>query len=70
MTTMSGMIVESGGGGGEGRRGRVPPVTNLGGDVSSRFENEVAQIRCLFRFLGYFGGRSAATVHPREARLL
>ena len=34
------MGVESGGTG-----GRVPPVTNLGGDVPSRFENEVAQIR-------------------------
>ena len=41
-----------------GRRGRVP-VTNLWGDVPSRFENEVAQIRHLFRFLWYFGGRLA-----------
>ena len=36
-----------------------PPVTNFVGDVSSRFEGEVAQIWCLFRFLGYFGGRLA-----------
>ena len=36
-----------------------PPVKNLGGDVPSRFENEVAQIRRLIRFLGYFGGRLA-----------
>ena len=34
------MGVESG-----GQRGRVPKVTNLGGDVPSRIENEVSQIR-------------------------
>ena len=30
------------------------------------FENEVAQIRCLFRFLGYFGGGLATllTIRP------
>ena len=48
------MGVESGGGGGGGDAS--PPVKNLGGDVPSRFEDEVAQIRYLFRFSGYFGG--------------
>ena len=48
------MGVESGGGGAEGTH---PPVTNLGGDA--RFENEMAQIRSIFLFLGYFGGRLA-----------
>ena len=55
------MGVESGGDGGtrprseEVRRGRP-----------SRFENEVAQIRCLFRFLVYFGGRldTLPTIRP------
>ena len=47
------MGVESGGGGDGGDVS--PPVTNLGGDVPSRFENKVAQIQRLFRFLGYFG---------------
>ena len=42
-----------------GQRGRVPKVTNLGGDVLSRIENEVSQIRGLFRFLGYSGCRLA-----------
>ena len=49
---------------GRRKRGRdggdaSPPMKKLGGDVLSIFENEVAQIRCLFRFLGYFGGRLA-----------
>ena len=47
------MGVKSGGG------EASPPVTNLGGNAPSRFENEVAQIRCIFRFLRYFGGRLA-----------
>ena len=34
-------------------------MKNLGGDVPSRFENKTAQIRRLFRFLGYFGDRLA-----------
>ena len=51
------MGVESGGGGDGGDA--PPPVTNLGRDVPSRFDDEVAQIRCLFRFLGYFGDRLA-----------
>ena len=37
-----------------GWRGLVPAVKTLG-DVPPRFENEVAQIRRLFRFVGYFG---------------
>ena len=42
-----------------GAEGTRPPVTHSGGDVPSRFENEVAQIRCRSRFLGHFGGRLA-----------
>ena len=39
-----------------GTEGTRPPVTNLAGDVPSRLENEVAQIRCLFGLsgIGYF----------------
>ena len=48
------MGVESG-----GRRGRIPSMNKFRRDVPSRFENEVAQIRCLFPFFGYFGGRLA-----------
>ena len=51
------MGVESGGGGDWGDAS--PAVKKLGGDVPSRSENEVAEIRCLFRFLGYFGDRLA-----------
>ena len=44
-------------------------VKNLGGDVPFRFEIKVAKIRCLFRFLGYFGGRLAtfrrSVPHPK-----
>ena len=54
MELMVGMGVESGGNG-----GRIPRSEKLGGDATPRFENEVAQIRCLFRFVGYFGGRLA-----------
>ena len=51
---------------GGGREGTRPPATNLGGDVPSRFENEVTKIRCLFVLLGYFGGRLATlpTIRP------
>ena len=51
---------------GHGRRKRggdvgdaSPAVKNLRGDVPSRFDNKTAQIRCPFRFLGYFGNRLA-----------
>ena len=69
--THQAMGVESGGRGGGGG-GDASHVTNLGGDVPCRFqnesrgdvqspdgENEVAQIRCLFGFLVHFGGRLA-----------
>ena len=49
------MGAESGGGGGGDGGDASPPVKNLGGDVPSRFDNETAQIRCLFRFSGRFG---------------
>ena len=32
----------------------VPTTYEVRGNVPTRFESEVAQIRCLFRFLGYF----------------
>ena len=50
------MGVESGGG---GRRGHVPSSEKIRMGRPPRFENEVAQIWCLFPFLGYFGGRLA-----------
>ena len=46
--------IATGGGGGEGGYS-YPPFFKSGGDVPTRFENEVAQIRCLFWFLGYLG---------------
>ena len=39
----------------DGGRDVSPSVKKLAGDVPSKIENEVAQIRSLFRFLGYFG---------------
>ena len=56
---------------GQGRRHRgrwlfVPTTFELLGDVPTRFENEVAQIRCLFLFLEYFctGGHTADDSSP------
>ena len=46
-----------GSGGGGGGEDASLAVERLGGDVPSRFQKEVAQSRCLFLFLGYFGGR-------------
>ena len=44
------MGIENEGGGGDAS----PAVENLGGDVPSRFEEKMSQIRCLFQFLGFF----------------
>ena len=50
------MGIESGGGVGGGEwRGRVPFSEKFRRGRHPRFENEVAEIRSLFRFLGYFG---------------
>ena len=49
-----------------GDGGCVPGSEKLGGGCPPRFENEVARIRCLFRFLEYFGGRltTLPTIRP------
>ena len=62
------MGVKSGGGDGVDASSAVK---KLGGDVSYRFKNEVAQIRCLFRILGYFGGKLATipTIRPPHSKI-
>ena len=54
----------------KGGRGCGPAVKKLGGGRPPRFENEVAQVRCLIRFLGYFSGRLATlpTIRPRTQK--
>ena len=61
------MGVEIGGGGGEDAS---PAVKKLVGDVHSTFENEVDQIRCLFRFWWYLWGRlvTLPTIRPSSKK--
>ena len=53
--SLPGIIVAQCHGRRKGDGGRVPAVKRLRGNVPPDFSDEVAQIRCLFRFLVYFG---------------
>ena len=52
---------------GDGENASPEVKKKIGGDVPSRFENQMAQIRCLFWFIGYFQ-QLVTYIVPRKVR--